>query len=831
MGTDNPADTVKDVSSASTDLTLIDYFAVVGLDRSLGLQYSSGKADCVDDISVTENITKPPLERSYVSSILAHFPDSRAGYPFPNEIVSLCMPKGLRFFTQKNVPSAAVHTFVNIREDGSRIHGCALIFYEEVSDSSLCDRMSELQTEHVRALTARDKNSDRTHIPPGTVSGGTHTLPRGRRKDRHKRASFYDASSGSRLFMSKCMCIISRIPIVSAGSRILEALYSIFSSPSQPPPLPLESYIYWALNEVPLPAPGSTLKVGLNGSDIILQRPGPSELPFFDYSLASLFKLISIDKFLRLFTCFLLEHQILLCSKFLSPLMLVAESLCALAFPFRWQLTYVPILPYSQLKFMEAPVPYIMGLCYEDALPDQIFQSNICVLDIDSGQLDMPEDVPPFPDKAEFGREITDVLDSVQLAGERNCSNEDLPKLRSQENTAVYEKEEWSSKRMSKSFDEDALSLILGGSSERKNSAIEVVTRGPPSKGNLVPLPLEDIFKQSEILARVTAIARKAGVSVPMDNIEKELLSNDNYTNSPVCRNYFQNVKINNAIREVFVNRFCWMLCSYEHFVIGGSFHDREMFFMSRDSIVNFDKAAFLSDQPQSHLAFLAAFLETQMFTSFIDLKILSQWDTPDENLRLFDQRIQLLNERHGLQVVRTPTYESALPSLSAEEAIAKREESLDYVVSQPHALAGAMHRCYDGTFPELNETLLEGSLTRSPVPSPWKQRHKRLRPKHQEILISSADHLKRSSAYLGGDPKQMAEQNWKFVQQLLKETKAKTKRMLVEKMGKEAVQLGHDEANVNGLEENTLVASFCDLLERIWAHGLIVKQVTGFQL
>lgn len=49
---------------------------------------------------------------------------------------------------------------------------------------------------------------------------------------------------------------------------------------------------------------------------------------------------------------------------------------------------------------------------------------------------------------------------------------------------------------------------------------------------------------------------------------------------------------------------------------------------------------------------------------------------------------------------------------------------------------------------------------------------------------------------------------------------------MLVEKMGKEALQLGHSDAYVNGLEENTLVASFCDLLERIWAHGLIKKQV-----
>jgi len=53
------------------------------------------------------------------------------------------------------------------------------------------------------------------------------------------------------------------------------------------------------------------------------------------------------------------------------------------------------------------------------------------------------------------------------------------------------------------------------------------------------------------------------------------------------------------------------------------------------------------------------------------------------------------------------------------------------------------------------------------------------------------------------------------------------TKRMLVEKMGQEAVELGHGEATITAAEENTLIASLCDLLERIWSHGLQQKQVT----
>ena len=37
-------------------------------------------------------------------------------------------------------------------------------------------------------------------------------------------------------------------------------------------------------------------------------------------------------------------------------------------------------------------------------------------------------------------------------------------------------------------------------------------------------------------------------------------------------------------------------------------------------------------------------------------------------------------------------------------------------------------------------------------------------------------------------------------------------------KMGQEARDLGHNDAN--GVEENSLIAGLCDLLDRIWGHG-----------
>lgn len=57
--------------------------------------------------------------------------------------------------------------------------------------------------------------------------------------------------------------------------------------------------------------------------------------------------------------------------------------------------------------------------------------------------------------------------------------------------------------------------------------------------------------------------------------------------------------------------------------------------------MVNFDKASFLSDQPQRHRPFLSRFLETQMFASLIDNKIMGNWGEYDPNLQVFEHRIK----------------------------------------------------------------------------------------------------------------------------------------------------------------------------------------------
>lgn len=72
--------------------------------------------------------------------------------------------------------------------------------------------------------------------------------------------------------------------------------------------------------QIELPAPGKSILVHLPPSDpqlpptsIVLQSPAPPlELPHSDYSLRLMFVWLGVDIVVQLFTCLLLENQILL---------------------------------------------------------------------------------------------------------------------------------------------------------------------------------------------------------------------------------------------------------------------------------------------------------------------------------------------------------------------------------------------------------------------------------------------------------------------------------------------------------------------------------------
>ncbi|XP_035378076.1 DENN domain-containing protein 5B isoform X3 [Electrophorus electricus] len=829
--------------SGSASCRFAHYFVICGIDNETGLEpdalaalYQRLEADRQgrdpESVAAGENFDQSPLKRTFKSKVLAHYPENIDWSPFDQDAVNmLCMPKGLSFRTQRDDRAPHFHSFLITREDGSRTYGFVHTFYEEVTSPQICSAMQTLlqmhHAEHTSCASSSASSSSSSMDSlassldePESPSSTSSSSQAGGRGGCGCASSSYDAEHDT-LYVSKALCLLTSMPFMHACRRFLAQLHCAVTA-LQPPPLPLESYIYNVLYEVPLPPPGRSLKFHGVYEPIVCQRPGPAELPLADYPLGETFCLLGVENLVQLFTCVLLEMQVLLYSQDYQRLMVVAEGITTLLFPFQWQHVYVPILPASLLHFLDAPVPYLMGLRSKEGtdrskleLPQE---ANLCFVDIDNHCIDLPEDFPQFPNKAEFIQELSEVLLHYGLTPEQGLTS---PPPSATQPRGL-------------------------GSQLQQVSLRELEEDG--RNGNL-PADASDVLELLQgnaTLERLQALARRTGVKVA----GLEALVAGQQTpgqegvagKSGVEEEELRNTKLNVQLREVFAARFATMFADYEAFVIQNS-PDLESWLTNREQMHNFDKASFLSDQPEPYLPFLSRFIETQMFATFIDNKIMSQWEEKEPLLRVFDGRLQkarLYNVRAPR--LRSSVYQRCTFLKESTQATEQRFTKIDHTAIHPHLLDMKIGqgRYQQGFFPTLQADVLTSG---PPNHNRWTNRTcaapRRKGPRQQvdhlpldndprEKCMQEARSLGKNTRHpklSDLSPAVIAQTNCKFVEGLLKECRMKTKRMLVDKMGGEAVELGHGEATITGLEENTLIASMCDLLERIWSHGLQIKQ------
>ncbi|XP_067110128.1 DENN domain-containing protein 5B isoform X5 [Osmerus mordax] len=843
------------------------YFVICGIDTETGLEpdelaalYQWLEADRhgtdPEAAATGENLEQSPLKRTFKSKVLAHYPENVEWNPFDQDAVNmLCMPKGLSFRTQADLREPQFHSFIITREDGSRTYGFVHTFYEEVTSPQICSAMQTLYQMH-NAENPSSNPSSSSSSSSSSMDSLASSMDEADSSSSQRGGGVgmggYDASRDT-LYVSKALCLITPMPFMHACRRFLAQLHRAVTS-ALPPPLPLESYIHNVLYEVPLPPPGRSLKFHGVYEPIVCQRPGPGELPLADFPLGVAFSRLGVENLVQLFTCTMLEMQILLYSQDYQRLMTVAEGITTLLFPFQWQHVYVPILPASLRHFLDAPVPYLMGLQSKEGtdrskleLPQE---ANLCFVDIDNHCIDLPEDFPQFPNKPDFIKELSEVLLSYGLSPQGGAPF--VPTTSSPSPGSVSKG--LRSLALSE-LEDDGRNGNLGG---EEQAVLELL------QGNAT-------------LERLRALARRTGVEV--GRVDASGGGAQQQAGGRTAAEELRNAKLNVQLREVFASRFTTMFADYEAFVIQSA-PDLESWLTNREQMHNFDKASFLSDQPEPYLPFLSHFIETQMFATFIDNKIMSQWEDKEPLLRVFDGRIdkaRLYNVR--APSLRSSNYQRCTVLKESAQAIEQRLMKIDHTAIHPHLLDMKIGqgKYEHGFFPKLQADV----LATGPTNNKWSnrtttaQRRKDRYRQHTEHLTLDNDVkeqvegclvLQNSMAFWEWDkasppplklpkksasacclkymqearslgkslrqpklsdlsPAVIAQTNWKFVEGLLKECRMKTKRMLVEKMGREAEELGHGEANITGLEESTLIASLCDLLERIWSHGLQVKQ------
>ncbi|KAI4464101.1 c-myc promoter binding protein [Holotrichia oblita] len=736
-----------------------DYFVICGLDYSSGLE---------PDRFAEDNLHSSPLERSYTGKVLAHYPENVPNNPFDaSAVCMLCLPSGLRFRTQKHsvtqVPT--FHSFVITREDGKRCYGFSLVFYEEVRNRDICNAMQTLQAMYVTELSSGIKMK--------VIQTQT---PQSRSLPRHFKLStpgpggvltYYDISK-DRLFVSKSIGIVCQVAYVQAAKIFLENLYKCVPKRTSTPGLSLESYIFNLLYEVELPAPGKSIMIHLPPSDpklplvnTILQCPSAVlELPHLDFSLKLMFLWLGVDVVIQLFTCLLLENQVLLRSTDCQRLMVVAEGITSLLFPFSWPHVYVPILPASLHHFLDAPVPFVMGKFLYNIIAGMLVyfllpglyasienikvasEATLCYIDIDKCKVQLPEEIPAFPNLGGFTDELNGALDKygVHIPNTDNCrNNQDI---------------------MSRSC------TLPGRPQNRRKLSIHdtLDSDRPPSPPGSA---------RSEALQRIADIVRRTGVALDQNEVIQPTDS------------YMEDLRFNNSIREIFLNRFVHMFQSYENFVIFPN-QDREDWLNNRDTMQNFDKASFLSDQPDNHRLFLWRFLESQMFTTFIDNKILSIWGEIDNNLVIFDTRIKLLKQRYGGEnLIRSHCYEPCTTAHDSQKLLDRRLTNPDFESPIPKELLDNLPTP-SRIFPLLDVEVLNKTPVVNKGSIPRANAGKKTSYLSRSFSLSiekAAD--KESNADMS--PALLAQANWTFVEKLLKDCKIKTKRMLLAKLGSEA--------------------------------------------
>lgn len=749
-----------------------------------------------------------------------------ASNPFDGDASRLlCLPRGLLFAKEGHVPDPQFHSFLVTKEDGSHVYGSSLTFYELVTTEKVLHALEMLQTMYKQdVLTQRGSSPQR--VESEAVDSGDFE---------------FDRERGDKIYVSQCVSLVSQIPFVWPYEQYLSQLYDV--SRSNDAPLPLESYIHNLLFEVPLPPPGRSLRLmGPRGPITCIRPSMERSLPLLEYSIRKLFDWLSLDDVILVFTCFLLEHQILLVASQYHRLMTIAECISSLMLPFSWQHVYVPILPQSLRHYLDAPVPFIMGLQQlpGDEPPD--VPGEVVTVNLDTSQVCRPEEVPDLPGvdhlKLLIEMKLKDSTNSTRASSRRASvsSQAKLSPLPEEDVTSPK------SEREVESPDEG----------EGKNSVCEETEDKHEEKKPERP---QSIHPQ---LAKMLQLAKRAGIETSISHLlpaSEEAETDGNGTTSPegeeqgelevdagIMLEKQADIDFNSNIREIFLQHFVQLFADYDKFVIPPC-SDYETWLSSREQLQNFDKAAFLSDQPERHLPFLSPFLETQAFASLIDNKIQLAWNQSDPQLALFDAKIHELKQNRG--VLRSPSEEMSSQKVHFSlQRLSLHNLRIDHRARPPRQLNSVLKEATvdargEGAFARLQFSALlnqRGSeMPERKSRGSWSRNQRRLQQwehllaSNREIVQEARQKTLTPHPALGdSSPESMNKSQGSFVLRLLKEARMKVKRLLVQKMGREAFIMGHGELrgkSVKGVEENTLIASLCDLLERIWSHGLNVHR------
>uniref|UniRef100_A0A1D1XYC1 DENN domain-containing protein 5B n=1 Tax=Anthurium amnicola TaxID=1678845 RepID=A0A1D1XYC1_9ARAE len=125
------------------------------------------------------------------------------------------------------------------------------------------------------------------------------------------------------------------------------------------------------------------------------------------WTTATICRALSLESILALFAGTLLEKQMVVICPNLGVLSATVLSLVPMIRPFEWQSLLLPVLPRKMLDFLDAPVPFIVGIQHKPA-DLKIKATNLIRVNVCKDQVKMCS-LPPLPRHRELVSELNHV--------------------------------------------------------------------------------------------------------------------------------------------------------------------------------------------------------------------------------------------------------------------------------------------------------------------------------------------------------------------------------------------------------------------------------------
>lgn len=389
---------------------LFDYYLVVGrgdLLADIDISGTTGFADLEFEPKTYERVPK----------------EDWAGMPLPANVGMFAFPDGLRLHIGAPKPPSIFY-FVLTFEDGSKLYCASAVVWKRVTPSDAVSMFtsSSSNLSHSSSASSFDAGA--------AAAGGSATisppwLDLTALQQLQQRPSSREWPY-TNVYAPKAHLLISHCPMFGVMRSTLGELLRQQAAPgagsapvafpgnpavtatSPVPPAASTNgsdgtaiIVDHLINDVPLPPRGyCSTGFTLGDKHIVVARPPINQLPLIDVPLEPLFQCLDMANVIAAFTTLLCERRLALCSRHVHLLTPVAEALCALIFPFRWVVNYIPVLPAAMVEIIGAPTPYLIGWCgsVDEA---QAYSAETVFIDLDANVVHIPAyaPLPKLPEK------------------------------------------------------------------------------------------------------------------------------------------------------------------------------------------------------------------------------------------------------------------------------------------------------------------------------------------------------------------------------------------------------------------------------------------------